>query len=466
MRRPEDSLTRVLIADDSDIALARLENILRQDPSLHVVGRARNGSELLRLADQVTAEVILLDALMPEMTGLSALRRLTSSARVIVVSSEPDGSAIAREALAQGAESYFTKLTLGDEIGEQKLRTAVRRAAGHSDHPQHHHSPHPRPRSFGHDPVQVLIADDSDIAASRLENILKEDPGLRVVGRAHDGAELLALADGSDADVVLLDALMPEMTGLSALRHLVSRFRVIVVSSQPTDSAVAREVVAQGAHSFVSKADLGKRSGEDELRAAVHRAARSSDPSRPERVLLVAGSTGAIGPLSALLRDLRDLRIPILVVQHLPPGKDDALCQTLTLSGVVARRAQQKDFLEPGVFIAPVGKHLELGRAGQFRLADDPPINGHCPSADALFRSAVPIAHRVVALMLPGLGNDGAEAMAELAAAGATCLALDPADCRAPSMPQSALNASRLVKKVPAVELANKVRWCLRNGRR
>jgi len=451
----------VLIADDSDIALARLENILRQDPSLHVVGRARNGSELLRLADHVSADVILLDALMPEMTGLSALRHLTSSARVIVVSSEPDKSAIAREALAQGAHSYFTKLILGDEIGEQKLRTAVRRAAGHSDHPNHR-----RAHGFGNDPVQVLIADDSDIAAARLENILKEDPAVRVVGRARDGAELLALADGSAADVVLLDALMPEMTGLTALRHLVSRFRVIVVSSQPADSPVAREVVAQGAHSFVSKADLGKRTGEEQLRAAVHRAARSSDPSQPARVLLVAGSTGAIGPLSALLRDLRDMRVPVLVVQHLPPGKDDALCQTLTLSGVVAHTAQQNDFIEPGIYIAPIGKHLELGRPGHIRLAAGQPINGHCPSAEPLFRSALPIAPRAVALMLPGLGNDGAAAMAELATAGATCLALDPADCRAPSMPQAALNASRLVKKVSAVELATKVRWYLRDGRR
>ena len=310
----------------------------------------------------------------------------------------------------------------------------------------------------------MLVADDSDIVVARLQRLLEEDDQIRVVGCAQNGTELLRLAEQCTVDVVLLDALMPEMTGLSALRHLISRARVIVVSSERSGSAVAREVIAQGAHAFFSKRELNDDGGAARLRATVLQAGRRSDPPKGGPILLVAGSTGAIGPLVELLRSLRDVVLPILVVQHLPEGKEDALSHTLRVSGVGARPAEHGESISSGVLVAPIGRHLELDRGDRIRLVDSPPVNGHRPAAEALLRSALPMARRVTAIMLSGLGSDGASAMGELAEAGATCLAQAPEDCRAPSMPLAALKASRLVRSVPVADLGRKVRRHIGHG--
>lgn len=318
---------------------------------------------------------------------------------------------------------------------------------------------------LGEELVRVVVADDSDIAATYLERVLGEDPRFRVVGRARDGSELLELPALHLAHVILLDALMPRLAGLSALRHLASRLPVIVVSSEAVGSAVAREAIAQGACAFFSKSELSALDGQARLREAVLRASLGSEPPRSGSVVLIAGSTGAVGPLVDLLRDLREVEVPKLVVQHFPEGKDDALTHTLGLSGVAARAAEHGDRLQPGVLVAPFGRHMQLNRSERVDLMDAPAVNGHRPSAEVLLSSAARLGERAVAVMLSGLGNDGAHAMAALAEQGATCLAQHPDDCAAPSMPLAALAASPAVRSVRLAELGRRVKRSLDHDR-
>jgi two-component system chemotaxis response regulator CheB len=309
-----------------------------------------------------------------------------------------------------------------------------------------------------------MIAEDSDIVALRLEMLLHEDARIRVVGRARDGQDLLQLVQRCPADVVLLDALMPEMTGLSALRHLTPRFGVILVSSEPADSAVAREALAQGAYAFFTKSDLGDSEGGQKLRDTVFRAARRDVPTMPQPTVLIAGSTGAIGPLIDLLRDIRDIPVPVVIVQHFPEGKEEALAHALNLSGTPARTAKAGD-LGPGIHVARIGRHLQLDRGRRLQIVDAPPVNGHRPSAEVLFQSALPSTENVIAVMLSGLGNDGAAAMGELAERGALCFALAPEDARASSMPRAALDASPKVRRVAAAHLGRTIRKALEGVR-
>jgi two-component system chemotaxis response regulator CheB len=306
--------------------------------------------------------------------------------------------------------------------------------------------------------VRVLVADDSEIAATCLERVVEEDSRIRVVGRARDGTELLESPAVHVAHVILLDALMPKLAGLSALRHLASRLPVIVVSSEAVDSAVAREALAQGARAFFSKAELSAPQGQARLREAVLQTGLGSQPPSGSPVVLIAGSTGAVGPLAGLLRDLREVKVPQLVVQHFPEGKDDALTHTLSLSGVTVRPAEHGDRLLPGALVAPFGRHMLLNRSERIHLVDAPAVNGHRPSAEVLLASAARLGERAVAVMLSGLSNDGARAMAALAEQGATCLAQHPDDCTAPSMPMAALAASPAVRSVRVADLGRRVR--------
>jgi len=169
--------------------------------------------------------------------------------------------------------------------------------------------------------IRVVVADDSEIAAAFLERLLETDAQIRVVGRARNGAELLAMPQRGIAQVILLDVLMPEVGGLSVLPQLTARCPVIAISSVAEGSVVPMEALSLGAVAFFSKRDLAKPEEAERLRQAVRSAAgrpsggtRAARPVRAQSVVLVGGSTGAILPLEQLIRDLQGSSVPVLVV--------------------------------------------------------------------------------------------------------------------------------------------------------
>jgi two-component system chemotaxis response regulator CheB len=309
--------------------------------------------------------------------------------------------------------------------------------------------------------VRVVVADDSEIATAFLERLLEEDPLIRVVGRAANGAELLALPARDIAHVVLLDVLMPEIGGLSVIRQLSTRCSVIAISSVAADSAVAHEALALGATAFFNKRDLARAGEAQRLREAVRGGVTAGQARLDQSVVLVVGSTGAVSPLECLIRDLSPLSVPVLVVQHLPEGRDGALAQLLSLGRGLAHVAQHGELLRPGVLVGPSGRHLEIDGYDRARLTTADPVNGHRPSGDVLLRSAVRLGKRALAVVLSGLGNDGAQAMAALAEEGALCFAQHPQEASAPSMPKAALAASPRVRPVRIAELGSMLRKSL-----
>jgi two-component system, chemotaxis family, protein-glutamate methylesterase/glutaminase len=312
--------------------------------------------------------------------------------------------------------------------------------------------------------VRVIVADDSDISAAFLEQLLEEDPELRVVGRARDGAELLSLPAREAAQVVLVDVLMPEIGGLSVIRSLGGQIPLIAVSSVDPSSPVAAEALALGATAFFCKRNLAKPSEAARLRAAVKAAVSEASMLEVRSVVLVVGSTGATGVVETLAREIADVPVPVLIVQHLPEGKEQSFSQLLSFGPTPGRVARDGETLAPGVIVASGGRHLKVDQYDRLRLVDSPPVNGHRPSGDVLLHSAVHLGKRVIALVLSGLGADGAEGMGALAATGALCLVQHPSDAVASSMPNAALAASRRVRPVRAVDLGRTVRKAVGNG--
>jgi len=304
--------------------------------------------------------------------------------------------------------------------------------------------------------ARVVVADDSEIAASYLERLLEADPRIRVVGRASNGAELLGLPERGMAQVVVVDVLMPELSGLSVIRRLAADCAVIAVSSMDPSSVGAMEAIALGAIAFFSKRDLSKESEAHRLRELVKSAAGTLSAPAHRSVVFVVGSTGAISHLETLVGELQGH--PLLIVQHLPEGKDLALAQLLTSRGARARVARHGDTLEPAAFVAPIARHMELDAQERIRLVDGPPVNGHRPSGDVLLSSAARLGSRAVGVVLSGLGSDGALGMAKLAEAGGSCFVLNSEDCHAPAMPRAALATSSRVRSVPAKDLGLRVR--------
>lgn len=311
------------------------------------------------------------------------------------------------------------------------------------------------------DITRVVIAEDSDLVTAYIERLCESDPKIRVVGRARDGEQLLALPALAIARVVLLDLLMPGLGGLSLIKRLAEHSTVIAISSEEENSALAREALALGATAFFNKRNLSKPAAQEELRSVIKHGNAPQVAARAQAVGFVVGSTGAIGPLERIVRALRGTAAPLLVVQHLPDGRAENLAQLLHHQSYPAHVALNGEQLLPGVFIAPERKHMALDVRDRILLTNGEPGALHCPSGEMLLRSAQRLGPRAVAVILSGLGNDGAQAMAELAEQGGQCFVEHPEEAQARFMPQAAAIASSKVRFLRGVQLGTTLRRLL-----
>ena len=171
------------------------------------------------------------------------------------------------------------------------------------------------------------------------------------------------------------------------------------------------------------------------VKAAAHARVGVPPPRRPrmrrgasgrvelaaDKIVAIGASTGGVEALKTLLMDLPAECPPILITQHMPPRFTAAFAERLNREcPMTVSEAAHDDVVEPGhVYIAPGSHHLELVRGGghyRCRLNDGPPVSGHRPSVDVLFRSVARIAGQAaVGVILTGMGKDGAKACSRCA---------------------------------------------------
>lgn len=334
--------------------------------------------------------------------------------------------------------------------------------------------------------IRVLIVDDSAVARRAIREALAQDPEIEVVDVASDAYMAREKILQLEPDVITLDLEMPRMDGLTFLRILNEHhpMPVVVVSAlTPQGSAKALEALAAGAVDVLAKPNGTQVLGEVAHQLAYHvkAAARARlRPRRPEarvatvppvsrsappsessaqRVILIGASTGGVEALRFLLPCLPDGLPPIAVVQHIPPNFSRLMAERLNdLCPFEVREAAEGDVLHPGLcLVAPGDFHLKLIRSGggyRTRLTQSPPVH-HCrPAVDVLFRSAAEHAGaQAVAVLLTGMGSDGARGLQALRAAGARTLAEHEDSCVVYGMPQAAIKLGVVDHVVPLEQL-------------
>lgn len=174
-------------------------------------------------------------------------------------------------------------------------------------------------------------------------------------------------------------------------------------------------------------------------------------------VVVIGVSAGGVALLLRLLPDIAaGFPLPIVVCIHARTGTTADLAQLLDeRSALRIKEAQDKELLQAGtVYLAPGGYHLHLDTGGSCTLSIDPPVKAARPSVDVLFESAAHVCHeRVLAVVLSGASDDGAEGVRRVKAAGGMVLVQDPAEAEAPAMPRAALAAVIPDHVVHAAEL-------------
>ena len=342
------------------------------------------------------------------------------------------------------------------------------------------------------EPLRVLIVDDSRIFRGVIEDALATRNDVQVVGSVWSGEKALELARRSLPDFVTLDIEMPGMGGIATLKALRDLGRaqnrtvgVLLVSSYTHQgAAITIEGLQEGAFDFIPKPEspdtaANAESLRQQLFAKINAfcSRRHIEPSaslpatrsmatiqRPTRfrAVVIGSSTGGPEALARLLPDLVPVcPVPMFLVQHLPANFTGYFTSSLSRRpGIRAVEACEGIIAEPGViYVAQGGKHLVLNKVdGQVAvgLSDSPPENGCRPAVDVLFRSAsVAYSGNVLAVVLTGMGSDGAKGAAVLKRAGARVFVQDEATSIVWGMPGSVVAAGAADEVLPIGEIAH-----------
>ena len=329
--------------------------------------------------------------------------------------------------------------------------------------------------------IKVLVVEDSPVVREFLVHILGSDPGIRVVGTAHDGEEALEAIARKRPDVVTMDVHMPKMNGLDATRRIMETCPtpIVVVSGSTAPSVVATtfEAMEAGALAVLRRpAGIGHPDHEATARELVQTvklmsevkvvrrwsSARRDTMARPAplrleltpgncRIVAIGASTGGPPVLQTVLSQLpANFPVAILVVQHMTAGFVRGFVEWLAHSSRlpvhVAEHGEQ--ILAGHVYVAADELQMKVGRDGRIVLTRDPPENGLRPSVSCLFRSVAEVyGGDAVAGLLTGMGRDGADELKLLRDQGAVTFAQDEASSVVYGMPGEAikLDAATLV---------------------
>ena len=332
--------------------------------------------------------------------------------------------------------------------------------------------------------IRVLVVDDSALMRKLIPAILARDSTIEVVGTAMDGAFALKKIEELRPDVVTLDLEMPRMDGLEMLRLIMRRapLPIILFSTHSTKGGYATlKALALGAVDFlakpkdaaaghleeiadqlIAKIKVAKRAAKRKLppvtvKEELPKLAKASRPAlAPRRVIAVGISTGGPNALQYVLSQIpSDFLSTIVVVQHMPEGFTEMFAKRLDeCCPLEVQEARSGDLLLAGrVLICPGNRHMmvrRMPRGDMVVLSDGPPVNGHRPSADVLFHSvAQEFSLMSVGVLMTGMGEDGAEGLGAIKAAGGMTIAQSEDTCVVSGMPRAAILKGYANKVIP-----------------
>lgn len=336
-------------------------------------------------------------------------------------------------------------------------------------------------------PVRVLVVDDSATIRAVLARQLAATPGIEVVGKASDGLEAVEAIKALRPDVVTLDIEMPRLDGLGALQRIMEECptRVVMVSSLTREGADATlRALDLGAVDFFEKPsgagtqialEMAGAVGEKVRAAAGARIGRRSVSRRPvsaiepptgtrrwrRGVVVIGSSTGGPPALREVLSQLpADLGLPVIVVQHMPPGFTKSMAERLdTISPLHVVEAEEGSRLAAGtVLIAPGGTHLTFDLAQSVHLNMDPPECGVRPSVNVTLEAAAKVfGGRVISAILTGMGVDGTRGAGLVRAANGVVITEDESTCVVYGMPRSVVESGHSTESRPLHGIADAI---------
>lgn len=357
--------------------------------------------------------------------------------------------------------------------------------------------------------IKTMIIDDSALIRNLVAKEISKSNDIEVVGTAINGKFALNKIDKLQPDVLILDLEMPEMNGIEFLKErqkLGIKTPVIILSSHAKKGAkITLEALSLGASDFILKpSEPGVNIEEmgNKLIELIHALVKqypyipiSEHNNRNQKltnllnnkilesltlpkieieshlqpiknipdikIVAIGISTGGPNALRQILPMFpEDFPIPIIIVQHMPPGFTLEFANSLDkICKLKVKEANNDDIVKPGrILIAPGDRHIKFVRkalATVIQLDDSPPLNGHKPSVDILFNSTAEVfSENSIGCIMTGMGKDGATNIGKILQKGGITIAQDQETSVVFGMPKVAIEKNniqlvRSLNKIP-----------------
>ena len=413
--------TKVLIVDDSTFFRRRLKEIIESDPTMQVVGEAKDGKEGVSLAASLHPDVITMDVEMPVMDGITAVKE--------IMAKTPTPILMFSSLTFEGANSTFKALEAGA--------------------------------------VDFMPKNFDDIAHRREDGIKALLNAIKAVSRSRVRGFRPALSTSTTARPSSLSATRPSSTlssttrtsTLSSTSSLSSRLSTTATAPAPTQGAALgqykkiNELLSseQGVPAAARKFTFGDHKAET---TAFKKSGKSHS------LVAIGSSTGGPIALQEIIPKLPKLNVPVVIVQHMPGSFTNTFAARLdAMSQLHVVEAKDGDVLEPGTcYIAPGGKQMIFERFGlktRIRIIQDTGRVTYNPCVDVSFASLAQIfGNKVLAMILTGMGSDGCEGCQLLKAKGSVIWAQNEETCVVYGMPQAVVNANVADLVLPLGDIA------------
>lgn len=343
--------------------------------------------------------------------------------------------------------------------------------------------------------VRVLVVDDSLVSQKLYRKAILHDGRFELLDIASDGRQAVRLVETEKPDVVSMDINMPLMDGIEATRLIMQTHPVpiLIVSSlyNPEEQGLAMNVLEAGAVGIMPKPyGMGHVSHSRSIRnylnmlyalsevkvvrrkhfanqivPRVSVSLSSADQQHIDgeyRLLVIGASAGGPESLKTILAALTpSFPLPVMIVQHIEPSFVEGFHIWLqSYSGIAIELVQGNSVLQPGrAYLAPANHHLVVSGFDMAALNQLPPIRGHRPSVGQLFRSAGDIyGKQVIAVILSGMGSDGAAELKFLKDLGALTFAQNKESCLVYGMPGEAVRLGGASVVTNPLEIVNQIK--------
>jgi two-component system, chemotaxis family, response regulator WspF len=334
--------------------------------------------------------------------------------------------------------------------------------------------------------MRIAIVNDLRIATEALRRVVSSQPSHTVAWTAVSGEQAVRQCAADTPDVILMDLLMPGMNGAEATRQIMRRSPcpiLVVTATVAGNYSLVCEALSHGAFDAVATPVLGdmppaqagaallaKLAHVDKIRSRLQARAESPVPAtaRPQGSLgdgnrqlplvAIGASTGGPHALQAILSEWpRDFPAAVVVAQHISADFADSLAAWLAAGcKLTVRAARDGDRPQAGtVLVARTDDHLAMRPDGALVYTKEPADNPFRPSVDVLFESLSRHWRRPsVAVLLTGIGRDGAQGLLELRRAGWHTIAQDERTSVVYGMPQAASQLGAAVEVLPMEDIA------------